>query len=97
MLQKTKKKQLPKYSYFCEACEFSFEVSHSLQKTLTICENCGWDDSLVRKPSEIFLTRKQAKMNENSKAGAVVEEAIEDAKQELKIEKVNLKNKRYNK
>jgi len=88
---------LPKYSYFCEWCEFSFEISHPLQETLTICENCGWDGSLVRKPSEIFLTKKQAKTNGNSKAGAIVEEAIEDAKQELKIEKINLKNKRYNK
>ena len=88
---------MPKYIYFCEWCEFSFEISHSLQKTLTICENCGWNGSLVRKPSEIFLTKKHTKMNGNSKAGAVVEEAIEEAKQELKIDKTNLKKERYNK
>ena len=88
---------MPRYAYFCEWCEFSFEISHSLKKTLTICENCGWDGLLVRKPSEIFLTTKHRKTDENLSAGSVVKEAIEDAKQELKSDQDILKKRIYKK
>jgi len=86
---------MPKHVYFCKECEICFEVSHSLRETFTICENCGINGMLVRRPSKIFLTKKQRKMSGNLEAGTVVKEAIDEAKQELKQEQQNLTNRIY--
>ena len=92
-----KKIRLPRYTYFCEDCESCFDVSHSLQNTFTLCKNCGSDGALVRKPSEVFLTTKHRKTDENLRVGSVVKEAIEDAKQELKSDQDSLKKRIYKK
>ena len=76
---------------------FTCEVSHSLHETFTICENCNIDGSLVRKPSKIFLTKKQDQLGQSFEAGAVVEEAIKDAKLELQDDQDSLKNRVYKK
>ena len=88
---------MPKYTYFCEWCEFSFEISHSLQETLTICENCGWDSSLVRKPSTVFIRKKDGEFQEKNKAGELVKARIEEGRIELKQEQENLKTREYKK
>ena len=88
---------MPKYVYFCKECEENFEIKHSLRETRTNCENCGGKDSLERRPSEIFLAKKQSKFAETSEAGAIVKSAIEEATQDLKQDKDVLKNRMYKK
>ena len=88
---------MPKYVYFCKECESDFEVAHSLHETYTICKNCRHEGSVERKPGEIFLTKKSPKINGKSPAGALVEDAIAEAKLELKEEHTRLENREYEK
>jgi len=88
---------LPKYIYFCAECETDFEIKHSLQEVHTKCENCGSDNSLERKPSRIFLAKKQGQLVGTFRDGAVVIDAIEEARQDLKQDQNNLKNREYKK
>ena len=90
-------KQVPKYVYFCKECKKDFEIRHSLQKTCTVCEICGHEGQLDRRPSPIFLTKKQSKFAATSEVGEVVKAAIEETKQDLAVEKESLKNREYKK
>ena len=71
---------MPRYTYRCDVCGNSFEVSHSISEKLTDCE-CGEEGSLKRIPSLPF--RASVKINKQ-KAGEIVKEFIEDAKKEVK-------------
>ena len=71
---------MPRYTYRCDVCGNSFEVSHSISEKLTDCE-CGEEGSLKRIPSLPF--RASVKPNKQ-KAGQIVKEYIEDAKEEIK-------------
>ena len=71
---------MPRYTYRCDVCGNSFEVSHSISEKLTNCE-CGEEGSLKRIPSLPF--RASVKINKQ-KAGEIVKEFIEDAKKEVK-------------
>jgi len=92
-----KKKRVPKYIYFCKKCEVDFEIKHSLQEVYTNCEICGSDDSLERKPANIFLAKKQSRIQEKSVAGGAVKEAIKEARLDLKQDQHNLQNRSYKK
>tara|TARA_R100000664_G_C2660306_1_gene76820 strand:+ start:200 stop:454 length:255 start_codon:yes stop_codon:yes gene_type:complete len=70
---------LPRYTYRCDVCGKSFEVSHSISDKLTDCE-CGEEGSLKRIPSLPF--RASVKSNKQ-KAGEMVKEFIEDTKKEI--------------
>ena len=74
---------MPRYTYRCDVCGKSFEVSHSISDKLTDCE-CGEEGSLKRIPSLPF--RASVKINKQ-KAGEIVKEFIEDAKMEIKKSK----------
>ena len=71
---------MPRYTYRCDVCGNSFEVSHSISEKLTDCE-CGEEGSLKRIPSLPF--RASVKINKQ-KAGEIVKEFIEDTKKEVK-------------
>ena len=88
---------MPKYVYFCKECKKDFEIKHSLQETCTVCEICGHEGQLNRRPSSIFLTKKQSKFTTTYEAGEVVKTAIEEAKEDLATEKEILKNREYKK
>ncbi len=70
---------MPRYTYRCDVCGKSFEVSHSISDKLTDCE-CGEEGSLKRIPSLPF--RASVKSNKQ-KAGEMVKEFIEDTKKEI--------------
>ena len=70
---------MPRYTYRCDVCGNSFEVSHSISEKLTDCE-CGEEGSLKRIPSLPF--RASVKTNKQ-KAGEIVKEFIEDTKMEI--------------
>ena len=74
---------MPRYTYRCDVCGNSFEVSHSISEKLTDCE-CGEEGSLKRIPSLPF--RVSAKPNKQ-KAGQLVKEFIEDTKKEVQKSK----------
>ena len=74
---------MPRYTYRCDVCGNSFEVSHSISEKLTDCE-CGEEGSLKRIPSLPF--RASVKVNKQ-KAGEIVKEFIEDTKMEIKKSK----------
>ena len=70
---------MPRYTYRCDVCGNSFEVSHSISEKLTDCE-CGEEGSLKRIPSLPF--RASIKINKQ-KAGEVVKEFIEDTRKQI--------------
>ena len=74
---------MPRYTYRCDVCGNSFEVSHSISEKLTDCE-CGEEDSLKRIPSLPF--RVSATPSEQ-KTGEIVKEFIEDTKKEVQATK----------
>jgi len=90
-------KPVPKYTYYCVACDSHFDTSHSLQESYTICKNCGEDGNITRKPSEIFIGNKNNKSGSSHKVGEVVEAAIETSRKELNQEQHILKNRVYKK
>ena len=75
-----RRNNLPRYTYRCNVCGNSFEVSHSISEKLTDCK-CGEEASLKRIPSLPF--RASVKQN-NQKSGKLVKEFIEDVKEEVK-------------
>ena len=77
---------MPRYTYRCDVCGNSFEVSHSISEKLTDCE-CGEEGSLKRIPSLPF--RASVKINKQ-KAGEIVKEFIEDTKIEIKKSKAEM-------
>ena len=77
---------MPRYTYRCDVCGESFEISHSISDKLTDCE-CGEEGSLKRVPSLPF--RVSAKPNKQ-RAGEVVKEFIEDAKKEIRDVKARM-------
>ena len=88
---------MPKYVYYCKECEKDFEIKHSLHETCTVCKICAHEGQLDRRPSSIFLTKKQSKFAATSEVGEVVKAAIEETKQDLAAEKESLKNREYKK
>ncbi len=77
---------MPRYTYRCDVCGNSFEVSHSISEKLTDCE-CGEEGSLKRIPSLPFcVSTKSSK----PKAGQMVKEFIEDTKKEIKTSKLEM-------
>lgn len=75
---------MPKYTYKCKECDEIFEVSHSMSERLTDCENCDTINSLAKIPAQIAVQYKK-------ESGKVVDEYIEQAKQEVSEEKERLK------
>ncbi len=82
---------MPKYFYRCTNCKHEFEVYHSMQDCLQDCKECELEKSLIRVPSLIyFKTTKQSQKTKKS-VGSVVNEFIENTKQELEVEKEEMK------
>ena len=74
-----------------------FEIRHSLQETCIECKECKKSDCLERKPAEIFLTKKVSNLSSNSTVGDTMKGAIEEARQDLKVDKEILKKRVYKK
>ena len=89
------KRWMPKYVYECNECEGVFETRHSLQELCLICKLCKAEGTLYRKPSTIFISKKQAQIVGKSKPGEVVKSAIEEARMDLRQEQQELKVRKY--
>ena len=77
---------MPRYTYRCDVCGKSFEVSHSISDKLTDCE-CGEEGSLKRIPSLPFRVSVSP---DNQRPGEIVKEFIEDAKKEVREAKQDM-------
>tara|TARA_R110000851_G_scaffold66252_1_gene149988 strand:- start:53 stop:325 length:273 start_codon:yes stop_codon:yes gene_type:complete len=86
---------VPKYVYYCKKCEEEFEARHSLGKTLENCQICNHINSLVRRPSAIFLNKKITNLEGKSKPGTLVIAAIEEGARDLKEERDKLSQRDY--
>ena len=83
---------MPRYTYRCKACQHVFDVVHGMGTSLTECGECTGQETLVRVPSLISIKKKaNAAQNEKKEPGKRVRAYIEDAREDLKIEKSRLR------
>jgi len=80
---------MPKYAYKCSECKDIFETSHSMAERLTDCEKCNTINSLVKVPAKISTQYK------DSEVGKIVNEYIEEAKEEVNEEKRRYKEQEW--
>lgn len=78
---------MPRYLYHCEKCDSHYEYYHSMSEKKTQCESCK-EDTLLKVPVFGGTIKKE----NQQKVGAIVEKHIEEAREEIRKEKENLKN-----
>lgn len=81
---------MPRYHYHCDKCDADFEYYHAMSEKKTTCEVCN-QQTLLKVPSFSGIIKKEDK----HKVGTIVENYIEEAKEELKREKENIKKVEY--
>ena len=81
---------MPRYIYKCQSCEIEFEVSHSFGETVDICAGKDCNSIEVKRvPQFINLAKKQ---EVEAQVGSIVNQHIEEAKEEVKTYKQEMKN-----
>jgi len=81
---------VPRYIYKCQSCEIEFEVSHSFGETVDICAGKDCNSIEVKRvPQFINLAKKQ---EVEAQVGSIVNQHIEEAKEEVKTYKQEMKN-----
>ena len=78
---------MPVYCYKCKNCQKEFEIRHSMSYESQLCIFCQ-SDSVFKIPS-LAKVKKHFKAN---RTGKVVDQYIEEVKQEIKNEKIKLKS-----
>jgi len=73
---------MPRYSYICTNCENKLEAFHSSDERLYLCEKCGTET--LKKILFPVNTIKPIGDSKGQKVGSLVNQKIEEAKQELK-------------
>jgi len=89
---------MPRYTYRCEQCESITEAVHSMKECLTECEKCEGSTPLIRVPAITYVKLKAARdqsVHSSEPVGALVEEHIREAKEELSKNKKALRTKDY--
>ena len=83
---------MPKYSYKCNKCDFSFIARHGVKE---ICESCPKCENVPeRQVNKVFIKKELAYTN-NHKVGQLTKEAIEENREILKEFQESLKNEEY--
>jgi putative FmdB family regulatory protein len=82
---------MPIYLYDCLGCEINFTIKHGMSETCEECPTCG-SDNVSRIPTS--FTNFSTSLKRSKKVGDTTKEFIENAKQELKIQKEELEQKR---
>jgi len=77
---------MPKYCYRCDECDSQYEVWHGMTEEHNECEICG-ASSVVRVPS---LLGEVIRNNSKKKTGDLVNQTIEETREEIKEYKKNL-------
>ena len=81
---------MPIYTYKCSSCNEIFECFHLMSETIDVCLLCEADGCVEKIPSFLLGSIKKEDIK---KTGAIVEEHIKQAREELKQEKKQLRNK----
>ena len=81
---------MPVYCYKCNNCNEEFEIKHSMSFEEQKCLFCNSED-IFKVPSLSIIEKNYNRTT--SKAGTVVDKYIKDAKEELKKEKISLKER----
>lgn len=68
---------MPKYTYKCTDCEYSFRAFHGISENLNNCPQCEGEDNLVREINKIFV-KKQKTDDSNHRVGDLTKQFIED-------------------
>lgn len=77
---------MPRYIYHCEKCDNTFEYYHSISEKKIDCEVCN-EQTLLKVPIFGGTIKKETKQ----KVGSIVENYIEEAREEIKKEKDQLR------
>ena len=83
---------MPRYAYRCLECNAEFLTIHSSEEKLDVCQECKKPGTLIKlltTPSYAFKKKHNIK-----KTGQVTEEFIEEAQQDLKKQRDELKKQR---
>jgi hypothetical protein len=98
-LKKTTKQQvlisMPRYAYRCENCKETFEITHGMFFEQEQCIKCKSSGFLTKLPN--FTIKKASEDTQEKRVGSVVDEFIQDAKQDLKKQKKKLKTEVFDK
>ena len=86
---------MPKYTYKCAECSQIFDVRHSFEEECTACLMCGSIEKITRVPSSIFFAQKHGNPSGDEPPGSAVKRAIEEATEELKMDRESLKGREY--
>jgi len=85
--------KMPKYCYRCKECDITFEAVHHIKEKLYDCTDCETSGSLNRIP---FVIRKaQSSSSDKQKPGELVNRFINEAREEIKVEKEQYKKEEY--
>ena len=79
---------MPNYMYKCISCGQVINIFHSFAEKATDCELCGAENSLQRDFSAPFTFTGKS-IEKKSQPGQVVNEFIEQAKEQIKKDKLN--------
>lgn len=81
---------MPRYVYSCSKCNNKFEYFHSISEKKIQCEECK-EETLFKIP----LFSGTIKTESSKKVGSIVEEYIQQTKEEIKHEKEQIRKLEY--
>lgn len=85
---------MPRYTYRCNDCKAVSTIFHLSDETLSSpCPECGLEGSLTKLLNN-FTTATNKLSGGRQKVGKITEEYIQDAREELKIQKKQLDDNR---
>jgi len=89
MLEK-RKNWMPKYDYCCKICGFVFEYRHQMSETLERHPDCKQEECQVEKVPSFHRHFIKIQDKKGRKPGDLVKKHIEETKEEIKQQKLNL-------
>ena len=79
---------MPKYVYYCEVCEETFEVYHGMKEEFNLCIFCKEKNFIYRIPQQTTVLQK-------NKEGQKVKEGIEENRKVLENMKKEARSNKY--
>ena len=81
---------MPRYYYYCSACEGDFEIRHGMSETQTECIKCSTNGFLTRVPQPIQkIESKKNKSTAKDRVSKVIEENREVLQKMKKQGRIN--------
>lgn len=81
---------MPRYVYKCDNCNIEVEHYHGIAEKMELCEKCN-EKTLYKVPSFSGMLKKHS----SPKVGAIVENYIEETREEIRKQKEDLAKKEY--